>query len=126
MRKSYCFLAAFLMAALFSVSTNAQSITVSGNVKVSGTKENVPAVSVVVKGSSLGTYTNSDGNFSIRVAKLPVTLVISSIGFETKEATVNETNEVNIELVPASIAGSEIVVAEARAPQRILEAPVTV
>ena len=126
MRKSYCFLAAFIMAALFSVSTNAQSITVSGNVKNSGTKENVSSVSVIVKGTSLGTYTNPNGNFSIRVAKLPVILVISSIGFEPKEVTVNDASELNIDVNPTSELGETVVVAASRKPQRKLEAEVTI
>ncbi len=126
MRKSYCFLAAFIMATLFSFSANAQSVTITGNVKNNSSKENVPAVSVVVKGSSSGTYTNSNGNFSIRVAKLPVTLVITSVGYEPKEVMVNDASELKIDFTPITTLGGDIVIAASRAPQRVLEAPVTI
>jgi hypothetical protein len=53
MRKSNCFLTAILMAVLFSTSAFAQSVTITGNVKNGATKENIPAVSVLVKGSAV-------------------------------------------------------------------------
>jgi len=81
MRKSYRFLAGWLVASLFTITANAQSVTVNGTVKNSTSKDGVPAVSVLVKGTSQGTYTNSNGEFSLKVAKLPVVLVFSSIGF---------------------------------------------
>jgi outer membrane receptor protein involved in Fe transport len=126
MRKSYCFLAAFLMAALVSATANGQAITITGNVKNGATKENVSSVSVIVKGTSSGTYTNPSGNFSIRVAKLPATLVISSVGFEPKEVTVSDASELQIEFTPASELGETVVVAASRKPQRKLEAEVTI
>ncbi len=126
MRKSYCFLAALIMAALFSFSANAQSVTITGNVKDKSSKENVPAVSVVVKGSSSGTYTNSNGNFSIRVAKLPVTLVITEVNHESSEVIVNDASDLKIELTLKTTIGQDIVIAASRAPQRVLEAPVTI
>jgi outer membrane receptor protein involved in Fe transport len=127
MRKSYCFLAAWLMAFLFSASAYAQSVTISGTVKNSTSKDNVPAVSVMVKGTSQGTFTNSDGAFSLKVAKLPVVLVFSSIGFETQEVTVSDAGKpVEVDFKVKSDLGQEVVVAATRLPQRILEAPVTV
>ncbi len=84
MRKSYRFLAVSLIACLFSIAATAQ-ITVSGTVRNDSTKQEVPAVSVRVKGTSSGTYTNSDGEFSIKVAKLPVVLVFTAINFDTYE-----------------------------------------
>ncbi|MBC7947307.1 MAG: carboxypeptidase-like regulatory domain-containing protein [Chitinophagaceae bacterium] len=128
MRKSYRFLAASLIACLFSIAALAQTITVSGVVRNSSSKESVPAVSVVVKGTSQGTYTNSDGEFSIKVAKLPVVLVFSSAGgYDNYEVTVNDAAaKIDVELKPNVTMGQEVVVATTRTPTRILEAPVTV
>ncbi len=127
MRKSYRFLIAWLIAGLFSFSANAQSVTVSGKVSNSTSKESVPAVSVIVKGTSQGTYTNPDGEFSIRVAKLPVVLVFSSIGYDNQELTVSDaTQSVNVDLIVNNSLGQEVVVAATRTPTRILESPVTV
>jgi len=127
MRKSYSFLAAWLMACLISFSAYAQSITISGTVKNSTTKEGVPAVSVAVKGTSRGTYTNSDGEFTLTVPKLPVVLVFTSVGFDSQEVSVSDASQpVAVDFKVNSALGQEVVVAAARAPQRLLESPVTV
>jgi len=129
MRKSFRFLAAFFAAILFTLTGFAQSTTITGRVKNAGTggDEGVSAVSVSVKGGTEGTYTDANGNFTIRVAKLPVTIVFSSIGFEQKEVTVeNASTAVEVSFTPASTLGQEVVVATTRTPQRILEAPVSV
>lgn len=127
MRKSYRYLAGLLLATLFTITANAQSVTVSGTVKNSSSKESVPAVSVVIKGTSQGTFTNSNGEFSLKASKLPVVLVFSSIGFDNQEITVTDASKpVTVDFVVNSALGQEVVVAATRAPQRILESPVTV
>ncbi len=129
MRKSYRFLVAGLMAILFSIAVNAQTVTISGTVRNSSTKETVIAVSVIVKGTGEGTFTNSDGVFTIRVSKLPVVLVFTSEGggYDKQEITVSDASKpVDVNLVISNDLGKEVVVAATRAPQRILESPVTV
>lgn len=119
-------MAVYLMTSLFSIAAVAQ-ITISGNVRNSSSKENVPAVSVVVKETSQGTYTNSDGEFSLNVAKLPVTLVFTSVGYDTYEVTVTSASDkVEVDFKPSSMLGQEVVVAATRTPTRILESPVTI
>ena len=95
-------------------------------IKNNSTKETLPAVSVLVKGTNQGTYTDSKGDFKLTVAKLPVTLVISSVGFEDKEISVTDASAINVELTQASSLGQEVVVAATRTPQRILESPVSI
>ena len=57
----------------------------------------LPGVNVVVKGTSIGTQTNFNGNYSIEVEPNQV-LVFSSVGFETKEITLsNVSNEINLQ-----------------------------
>ncbi|RYY56364.1 MAG: TonB-dependent receptor [Chitinophagaceae bacterium] len=127
MKKTFRFFTAGLLSILFALAAHAQSITVSGNIKNSVTKEVVPAVSVVVKGSSTGTYSNQDGAFSLSVPKLPVTLVLSSIGYDNLEITVADAaTAVDVEFKPNTTLGQEVVVAATRTPTRILESPVTV
>lgn len=128
MSKSLRILGACLLAVIFSFPASAQSITISGTVKSSSSKEGVPAVSVTIKGTSQGTYTNDKGDFSITTtSKFPLTLIVSSVGFETKEIEINTASAaVEIELVQISTLGQEVVMAANRTPQRILESPVTV
>ncbi len=128
MRKSYRTLAISLIATLSSIAVSAQVITITGNVRNSTSKEVIPAVSVVVKETGQGTYTNSDGEFTLKVAKLPVIITFSSAGgYDILEMTVTDaTSKIEIELKPNSVLGQEVVVAATRTPTRILESPVTI
>ncbi len=127
MRKSYRYLAAWLIAGTISIAALAQNVTISGTVQNSSTKESVPAVSVTVKGTSQGTYTDDKGNFKLTVSKLPVILVFSSVGYEDKEVSVTTASTViTVDFVPSTALGQEVVVAATRTPQRILESPVSI
>lgn len=127
MRKSYRYLAAWLMAVLFSIAANAQTVTVSGTVRNESSKESVPSVSVRIKGTEQGTYTDPNGAFSLKVSKLPVTLVFTSIGYLDQELTVSDASKaISVDFKVNNALGQEVVIAATRAPQRIIESPVTV
>ncbi len=114
---------------LVSIKANAQqNIIVTGNIKNSQTKDNLSAVSVVVKGSTTGTYSDEKGDFRLVTNKVPpFTIVISSIGYTEKEINIESANQnITAELEPSYALGQEIVIAASRLPQRILEAPVTI
>ncbi|BDD07621.1 SusC/RagA family TonB-linked outer membrane protein [Fulvitalea axinellae] len=82
--------------------------TVSGVVK-DESGEPVPGVSVLVKGTSLGTSTDFEGNFVLKVAKTDV-LVLSSIGFATQEVSVGNRTTFDITLSPDVEQLQEVVV----------------
>ena len=121
--------AVVLLAAIFSfVAVLAQSsTTVTGNVHNS-LKDAVPAVSVTIKGSRSGTFTDDRGNFKLTTdRKPPFVLVFTSVGFESQEVSVNDGSApVEIVFIPAATLGTEVVVAASRVPERILESPVSV
>ena len=55
-----------ISASFFCLATPAQSfVTISGNVRNAVTKEPVAAVSVMVKGSGAGTFTDDRGNLNL-------------------------------------------------------------
>lgn len=120
--------AAFMFLTLFSYAAYSQTFTVSGNVKNNLNKEVVPAVSVIIKGTSVGTFTDERGNFRLNSTKAPpFTLVITSIGYESQEVQVSDVNTpININFEPASSLGAEVVVSASRVPERILESPVSI
>jgi hypothetical protein len=129
MRKSFRIIAFFAMACLSSLSILAQqNITLSGNVKSSTTAEVVPSVSVLIKGRGVGTFTDERGNFRLTTsAKLPLTLVFSSVGFADKEVVVSSaTSQVDINLDPANALAQDVVVSASRVAERILESPVSI
>lgn len=127
MRKVTSYLVAFLLANIITIGAFAQNVTINGNVRNSNTREGSGAVSVIEKGTDNGTFTNDKGNFKLTVKQLPVTLLISSVGFELQEVTVsNASNLVQVEFKPSSALGQEVVVAASRVPQKILESPVSI
>jgi outer membrane receptor protein involved in Fe transport len=126
MKKITSYLVTFLLANILCITVLAQNTTISGNVRNSNTKENAGAVSVTVKDGTTGTYTDDKGNFKLNVKNLPVTLLISSIGYELQEVTVNNASPVQVEFKPTNALGQEVVVSASRVPQRILESPVSI
>lgn len=114
-----------LMALLCAI-TDLHAQLLKGSVKNSQTQEALPAVSVMVKGTGLGTYTNNAGEFQLTVGALPVTLTVSSIGYEPQEILVKENLLQQILLVPKSDLGQEVTVAASRFNERLIESPVTV
>ena len=74
--------------------SNAQSV--SGTVTADG--QPLPGATVLVKGTTQGTSTDFDGNFTIN-ADSKSTLVISYVGYESKEVLVGNQKQINVTLV---------------------------
>ncbi len=79
-----------LPLALFSQKTLTGSVTDNSNFPL-------PGASVIEKGTTNGAATNIDGVFSIDLTETPTTLVVSYIGFITKEVVIS--NQTNITIV---------------------------
>lgn len=58
----------------------------------------LPGVSILVKDTSIGTSTDFDGNYSLKVKDLNVILEVSFLGFKTQEVKVNGRLKINITL----------------------------
>ena len=78
---------------LFTTAAIAQNNhVITGTIKSATNNESLSAISVLLKGSTSGTYTDEKGFFKLSFTQpLPVTLVISSIGYAGKEVTVSST-----------------------------------
>lgn len=86
----------------------------SGSGNISGTVLDasgipLPGTNVVVKGTSIGTQTDFDGNFSIN-AQAGADLVFSYVGFQTLETTVRSSSVINITMEEDSAQLDEVVV----------------
>lgn len=75
----------------------AQTSVVSGNV-VDEKGEDLPGVSIVIKGSQQGTITNAAGAFSINVPNDSSTLLFSFVGFLSQEQVVGSQNTIDVVL----------------------------
>lgn len=84
--------------------------TVSGTVTDGQSGETLPGVNVIVKGTTIGTSTNSEGAFKLTVESLQDTLVVSYVGYQTREVPINGRTEIDISLVAQAVAGEELVV----------------
>lgn len=96
-----------LLLAFVMQITFAQEKTVTG--KVSDTSGPLPGVTVVVKGTSTGTQTDFDGNYSIK-AKTGAILQFSFIGMESIEKTVQSSKIINVQMTESAEALDEVVV----------------
>jgi outer membrane receptor protein involved in Fe transport len=128
MRVPLRLLAVLMLTNIISSTAIAQTTTITGNVRNSTNKDVAPAVSVTIKGTNTGTFTDEKGNFRISTDQpLPLTLVFTSIGFEAQERAVTDASTpIVIDFVPNSTMGVEVVVSASRVPERILESPVSI
>src|SRR5918993_517908 len=128
MRKFACYVMVLVFANLMTMVVFAQNNIISGSIQNSKSKESVAAVSVTIKGSSAGTFTDDKGNFKIASDQnFPVTLLISSIGFSLKEVVVTSAGQpVTIQIDPSNSLGQEVVVSATKVALKILESPVSI
>ena len=76
---------------------------------VSDNNGNLPGVSVIVKGTTIGTETNFDGKYSIKIPNSKSTLVFSYLGYKTEERLTNNST-INVTMQENKVSLDEIVV----------------
>ncbi len=87
----------------------AQTKQITGTVTSASDGESIPGVSVAVKGTTIGTITNADGNFSLTVPENEV-LVFSFVGMKTMEVPIIATLIYNAQLEVETIGVEEVIV----------------
>lgn len=98
-----------LILFLFTFSANAQRADIHG--KITDDKGSPLAnVSVLLKGTTNGVTTSSDGNFTISVPNQKAVLIISYIGFQAQEVTVGDKTNLSVQMVSSLGQLSDIVV----------------
>ena len=73
---------------LFPFIVNAQTTDLAGKITASEDGSPLPGVSVIIKGTKLGTSTDLNGMYKLSVPKKAI-LQISFVGFETVEQAVS-------------------------------------
>ncbi len=127
----------FSISALFSLLLSfavAQPVLAQSRATVAGrvaTESDEPLVgaTVFVKGSYVGSSTNSVGDFVVLVDAnaFPLTLLVDYGGYESQSLTVNSPNErVVATLIPQRTLSNQLVMSVSRQEENILQAPVTV
>ncbi|MBR9913221.1 MAG: TonB-dependent receptor [Algicola sp.] len=116
----------FKIMMLFCCAITFSQTTVKGKV----TDNNgvpLPGANIIVVGTTTGTISDFDGNYTLLVNQNPpFSIQVSSVGFETvtKEVTTNP-QTIDITMVEGTSL-DEVVISASRTPERIFESPVTV
>ena len=108
MKLNFSVFRTMMLSALLFVGMAAQARVISGTVK-DQTGETIISASVVVKGTTLGTVTDFDGNYSIDVPDDAKVLVFSYIGMKTQELNITGST-MNVVLSENSEVLEEVVV----------------
>lgn len=101
-----------LLLAIFAIglqSVFAQTKEITGTVTSAEDGLSIPGVSVSVKGTTLGTITDLDGQYTLKVPQDAETLVFSFVGMQTQEVTIEGTT-VNVVMESDVVGINEVVV----------------
>ena len=102
--------------------------TVSG--RITDDKSGLPLhdMNVIQLGQTLGTYTDSNGKFTLKTNQNPpFSLKISGIGYNSKIIEITKNNQhINISMVEIETLLNSIVISASRTPERIMESPISI
>ncbi|TAE17074.1 MAG: SusC/RagA family TonB-linked outer membrane protein [Bacteroidetes bacterium] len=98
-----------LCVCLLSLQLFAQTKRVSGKITDKNGKP-LSGVSILVKGTTVGTLTNDDGSYVLNVPANGKTLVVSSVNFETQEITLGTKNTISVTLASSDQSLDDVVV----------------
>ncbi|HEY9045254.1 MAG TPA: carboxypeptidase-like regulatory domain-containing protein, partial [Ohtaekwangia sp.] len=96
----------------------AQERTVTGRVTSAEDGSGLPGVNVVLKGTTSGTVTTVEGDYSLSVPAAGGTLVFSFIGLQTQEIEIGSRNKIDVQLSQDVTQLSEVVVTGAMGLQK--------
>ncbi len=95
---------------ILALQVNAQERTLTGTVRAENGGGLLAGVSISLKGTSSGTVTNSNGNYSISVPDNGAVLIFSYLGYVSREIAVGANTVVNVSLAAEDTSLDEIVV----------------
>lgn len=100
----------FLLLSFFALSLYAQQGSLTGTAIAASDKEPMIGLTVLVKGTTNGTVTDLDGNYTLTNVPKDATIVFSMIGYKTQEVKVNGKNVINVVMEDDTQALDEVVV----------------
>ena len=103
-------LAILLLCVIYAQICFAQNKTITGKITDAKDTAGIVGASVTVKGSKIGVQTTADGTFSITVPENTTTLIISSVGYATREIEISGRSSIDVDLTSSGGNLNEIVV----------------
>ncbi|MEL7833826.1 SusC/RagA family TonB-linked outer membrane protein [Fodinibius sp. Rm-B-1B1-1] len=70
----------------------------------------LPGVNIMVKGTGVGTSSDTEGVYSLAVPSMQDTLVFSFIGYKTQEVPIDGRSEIDVQMQLETVTGEEVVV----------------
>jgi len=113
---------------LFLANVLHAQVTVTGKVMDGENNEPLMMAPIVIKGKTVGTSTDLDGNFTLVTdVELPFTIEISYVGLEKQLVEITQSNQtVDVKLRAQAVMSDLVIVSASRVEEKILESPVTV
>lgn len=119
-------LALFAAISAFATLAQGQSV-ISGIVRDRASKETVIGVNVVEKGTMNGTITDINGNFELETkGDLPVTVLLSFVGYEARELLITSTDPVTVDLAESAAVLGEFIVTARRRMETAQAVPIAI
>jgi hypothetical protein len=87
-----------LWTSAFASDPLAPKRAITGKVTDNSTSEPLPGVNIVIEGTTLGTVTNTEGNYTIEVSKPEAVLVFSYVGYTLERVPVGANSVINVKL----------------------------
>ena len=102
--------------------------TVKGTVTDAKTGETLPGANIKIENKAVGTTTDFDGNFVLKVTdNPPFTIEVSVLGYKMEKVEITTSSQkIDVKLTENETSLDEIVVSASRTPERIMESPVTI
>ena len=115
----------FICVFLWSINVNAQTQI---NGKVQSEKDSLPIVGALIKEENSTNSTQSDtgGNFSLTIAKIPVSIIVSYMGYESQRLRVEKSTDLIFKMKSSTVQTSEVVVSASRYRENIASSPATI
>jgi iron complex outermembrane receptor protein len=118
----------FSVGVLLAMTSSAFSeVVIGGVVTDADAGVPLPGANVALNNGLNGTITDHDGSFSLAVKGLPVTLLVSYIGYERQEIEVREVRRLEVGLREIELTTEDLVVVGSRfEPRTVITSPVPV
>ncbi|MGI4734665.1 MAG: SusC/RagA family TonB-linked outer membrane protein [Janthinobacterium lividum] len=115
--RQFTLLVILLITGLFQVAL-AQNRSISGRVLDRSNNQGLPGVTVLVKGTTIGTATNNDGSFILSAPTTATTLTFSFIGYTSIDQPIGDGTNISVSLASDAKQIGEVVVTGALGIQR--------
>ena len=109
-----------------SICVFAQNKTITGKVTDAATREPMAGATILVKGTQIGTVSDSLGRFKLDIPQGTKTVNVSYIGYIAKDVPVTADGNLKISMESSDVLGKEVVVSSSRTAEAIQEAPMQV